>query len=190
MIFQTMAYKERTIYVDQYACDKGPFHSLLKTCKKLREEISEWVSKRSDIVDSPVFGFSCPSVTTFKVAFSENVRTTFGEVRTYNAPQSRRQLFRVGCWKYLMHRIKSTNRWEVTRELYRLFEDSPEFPVRFLSGVLGVPVEEITSDVIHHQRTVFNPNYDKYIAFRGPNYEDWGSPEDEGHDDEESEDDI
>jgi hypothetical protein len=41
MIFQTIAYKEHTIYVDQYACDKGPFHSLLKTCKKLREEISE-----------------------------------------------------------------------------------------------------------------------------------------------------
>jgi hypothetical protein len=83
-----------------------------------------------------------------------------------------------------MHRIKNTNRWEVTGELYRLFEDSPEFPVRFLSGVLGVPVEEITSDVIHHQRTV------KYIAFRGPNYEDWGSSEDEDHDDEEPEDDI
>jgi hypothetical protein len=110
MIFQTMAYKERTIYVDQYACDKGLFHSLLKTFKKLREGISEWVSKRSDIVDSPVFGLSCTSATTFRVAFSENLRTTFGEVRTYNAPQSRRQLFRLGCWKYLMDQIKSTTR--------------------------------------------------------------------------------
>jgi hypothetical protein len=66
MIFQTMAYKERTIYVDQYVCDKGPFHSLSKTCKKLSEEISEWVSKRSDIVDSPL---SCPSVTTLQSCF-------------------------------------------------------------------------------------------------------------------------
>jgi hypothetical protein len=86
-----------------------------------------------------------------------------------------------------MHRIKSTTGWEVTRELYRLFEYSPELPVRFLSSALGVPAEEITSEVIHYQKDVFNPDYEKYIAFRGPNYEEWGSSEDEDHDDEISE---
>jgi hypothetical protein len=62
------------------------------------------------------------------------------------------------------------------RKALQASEESPKIPVRFLSGVLGAPIEEITSDVIHHQKNVCNTYYEKYIAFRGPNYEDWVRP--------------
>jgi hypothetical protein len=64
------------------------------------------------------------------------------------------------------HQVRSN------RKALQASEESPKIPVRFLSGVLGVPIEKITSDVIHHQKSVFNTYYEKYIAFRRPNYED------------------
>jgi hypothetical protein len=173
LIFETIAYRERTISVDLHTRGEltyGPFHHLSKTCKALRGEISEWASKRRDIVDSPLYGPICPSVTTFNVTFLQT-GVWYEEHRTYKAPQSRRQVFRFAYWKYCMQKIKSNDKWVINKVIFQQLKRSEEIPLRFMSGVLGVSVGEITSDVFQHQSRVMTPYYDQGIT---KNYHSYG----------------
>jgi hypothetical protein len=90
-----------------------------------------------------------------------------------------------------MDKINSNVLLKVQAELYRLLAlqaelysppenkplefGPPQVLVGFLSGVLGIPVEEITSDVIWKQDMVMDPNYEKLVRFSKAEYLGGGS---------------
>jgi hypothetical protein len=79
-----------------------------------------------------------------------------------------------------MNQIKNNDEEGVESLIFEYLRTSPEIPFRFMFGVLGIQIREITSDVTDFQVMIMSPNYEESEDYQEYLYNEEHQDEDEG----------